>query len=39
MVLDTAEGKRTYSESEYVSLVIRYSSGIRYKYKAEIGLA
>ena len=38
MVLDTTDGKRSYSESQYISLIIQYSSGIRYKYKVETGL-
>ncbi len=38
MVIDTPHSKRSYSEGEYISLVIRYSSDIRYKYKVETGL-
>jgi hypothetical protein len=38
MVLDTPQGKRSYSEGEYIPLVISYSSDIRYKYKVETGL-
>jgi len=38
MVLDTVGGKRTYSERDYIPLVITYSCGIPYKYKVETGL-
>jgi hypothetical protein len=38
MVLDTRNNKRTYSEGEYIPLVIRYSSDIPNRYKVEIGL-
>jgi hypothetical protein len=38
MVLDTPHSKRSYSEGEYIPLVISYSSDIRYKYKVETGL-
>jgi hypothetical protein len=38
MVLDTVDGGRTYSESEYIPLVIRYSTAIRHKYKIEVAL-
>jgi hypothetical protein len=37
MVLDTVDGRRTYSESEHIPLVIRYSSNTLYKYKLEVG--
>jgi hypothetical protein len=37
MVLDTPDGKRAYSEGEYIPLVISYSSVVRYKYKVETG--
>ena len=36
MALDTADGKRTYPESEYIPLVIKYSSNISGKYKIAI---
>jgi hypothetical protein len=38
MVLDTVDGRRIYSESEHIPLVIRYSSVIRHKYKIEVAL-
>ncbi len=38
MVLDTSHSKRSYSEGEYIPLVLSYSSDIRYKYKVETGL-
>jgi len=37
MVLDTPHSKRSYSEGEYIPLVISYSSDVRYKYKVETG--
>jgi hypothetical protein len=36
MVLDTVDGRRTYSESEYIPLLVRYSSAIQDKYKIEV---
>jgi len=38
MVLDTRVSRRSYSEGEYIPLVISYSSDIRDKYKVETGL-
>jgi len=38
MVLDTRDSRRSYSEGEYIPLVISYSSDIRDKYKVETGL-
>ncbi len=35
MTLDTADGKRTYPESEYIPLVIKYSSSMFRKYNVE----
>ena len=35
MTLDTADGKRTYPESEYIPLVIKYSSSMFRKYNIE----
>lgn len=37
MTLDTADGKRTYAESEYIPLVIKYSSSMFRKYDVETG--
>jgi hypothetical protein len=38
MILDTRHSKRSYSEGEYIPLVISYSSDIRYKYRVETGI-
>lgn len=38
MILDTRHSKRSYSEGEYIPLLISYSSDIRDKYKVETGL-
>jgi hypothetical protein len=38
MVLDTRGSRRSYSEGEYIPLVISYSSDVRDKYKVETGL-
>jgi hypothetical protein len=35
MTLDTADGKRTYPESQYIPLVIKYSSSMFGKYNVE----
>jgi len=37
MTLDTADGKRTYPESQYIPLVIKYSSSMFRKYNVETG--
>jgi len=38
MTLDTADGKRSYPESEFIPLVIRYTSQTISRYKVETGL-
>src|ERR1041384_5006153 len=38
MLLDTRHSKRSYSEGEYIPLVISYSSDIRHKYRVETGI-
>jgi len=34
--ITTADGRREYKESEYIEVVVRYSSSVRYQYKADI---
>ncbi len=38
MTLDTADGKRTYPESEYIPLLIKYSSSMFRKYNIETAI-
>lgn len=34
--IDTADGRRQYREDEYIRIVTRFSSSVRYKYKIDI---